>query len=286
VTGQPSLLLVHAHPDDETINNGVTMAHYAAAGVRVTLVTCTLGEVGEILVPELAGLERDKADQLGGYRIGELSTALDALGVGDRRFLGGAGRFRDSGMMGTAGNDHPRAFWRAASDPGVFAAAVAALVQVIDEVRPQVVITYDPDGGYGHPDHIMAHRVTMAAVAAAPGMVRKVYWCAQTHAAVQAGIDALAAHGGTPFDVPADDFTGAVADDLVTTQITALDQLDAKLAALAAHATQVRVDGVFFALSNNVGRAATAVEQYRLAVGEVAGPFDAAGRETDLFAGV
>jgi N-acetyl-1-D-myo-inositol-2-amino-2-deoxy-alpha-D-glucopyranoside deacetylase len=95
------LLLVHAHPDDESISTGATMARYAAQGAQVTLVTCTLGEEGEILVPELAQLSADQADQLGGYRIGELAQAMQALGVTDHRFLGGPGRFRDSGMMGT-----------------------------------------------------------------------------------------------------------------------------------------------------------------------------------------
>ena len=128
------------------------VAHYSADGATVTLVTCTLGEEGEILVPELAQLAADQADQLGGVRIGELADAMRALGVTDHRFLGGAGRFRDSGMIGTPGNDNPRAFWRADKDDEVFTAAVTEAVKVIREVRPQVVITYDPNGGYGHPD--------------------------------------------------------------------------------------------------------------------------------------
>jgi N-acetyl-1-D-myo-inositol-2-amino-2-deoxy-alpha-D-glucopyranoside deacetylase len=163
--------LVHAHPDDESIGTGAVMARYAADGVRVTLITCTLGELGEILVPSLEGLAADRADQLGGYRIAELATAMQVLGVTDHRFLGGAGRWRDSGMIGTSGNDDPRAFWRCASDPASFDEAIAQAVAVIREVRPQVVVTYDENGGYGHPDHIMAHRVAMAAVdaAARPG---------------------------------------------------------------------------------------------------------------------
>src|SRR6185437_14300963 len=103
---------VHAHPDDETIGTGATMARYAADGAQVTLLTCTLGELGEILVPELEGLAWDRADQLGGYRIAELAEAMRVLGVSDHRFLGGAGRWRDSGMMDTPGNDDERAFWR------------------------------------------------------------------------------------------------------------------------------------------------------------------------------
>ena len=99
-------LFVHAHPDDECIGNGATMARYAAAGVHVTLVTCTRGEEGEVLVPELAHLAADKEDALGAHRETELSTAMAELGVRDHRFLGGAGRYRDSGMMGAA---HQRA---------------------------------------------------------------------------------------------------------------------------------------------------------------------------------
>src|SRR3954447_25302407 len=158
VSSDRRLLLVHAHPDDEAINNGATMARYVAEDVHVTLLTCTLGEEGEVLVPELAQLAADEADQLGGYRIGELAAACAALGVTDHRFLGGAGRYRDSGMMGLATNEHPRAFWQADLDE-----AAGHLLEVIREVRPQVMITYDPNGFYGHPDHIQAHRVAMRA---------------------------------------------------------------------------------------------------------------------------
>ncbi len=152
------LLLVHAHPDDESIYTGATMARYAAEGVQVTLVTCTLGELGEIIPPSLAHLAAEKEDRLGQYRIGELAAACAALGVTDHRFLGGPGRWRDSGMMGTEGNDDPRCFWRADVDQ-----AARALLDVIGEVRPQVVVTYDADGAYGHPDHIQAHRVAWRA---------------------------------------------------------------------------------------------------------------------------
>src|SRR3712207_1046230 len=159
VTADRRMLLVHAHPDDETINNGATMARYVAEGAEVTLLTCTLGEEGEVLVPELELLAAEHADQLGGYRIAELRAAMEALGVTDWRFLGGPGRYRDSGMMGTPANAKPRAFWNADLDE-----AVAHAVAVVREVRPQVLVTYDENGGYGHPDHIQAHRVAMGAV--------------------------------------------------------------------------------------------------------------------------
>ena len=136
------LLLVHAHPDDEAINNGATMARYVAEGAQVTLLTCTLGEEGEVLVPELELLAPEHADQLGGYRIAELRAAMDALGVTDRRFLGGPGRYREAGMMGTPANGKPPAFGNADLDE-----AVAHAVAVVRRVRRQVAVTYDADGG-------------------------------------------------------------------------------------------------------------------------------------------
>ena len=159
----PRLLFVHAHPDDETLTTGATIAHYAARGAQVRVVTCTLGEEGEVIGERWAQLAVDQADQLGGFRIGELSAALNALGIDDPVFLGGAGRWRDSGMEGTPPR-HRQRFIDA--DPRD---AVGALVDIIRELRPHVVVTYDANGGYGHPDHIHAHEVTMAAVGASGG---------------------------------------------------------------------------------------------------------------------
>ena len=294
------LLLVHAHPDDETITTGATMAHYAAAGVQVTLVTCTLGEEGEILVPELALLAAGQADQLGGWRIGELAAAMAELGVRDHRFLGGAGRFRDSGMMGDPANAKPRAFWRATTDPELFDAAVTALVEVIREVRPQVLVTYDDNGGYGHPDHILAHRVATAAAAAAadPGVVTggnrwqvaKLYWTAMPSSVLADGLQAVReATDRHPFTVveSAAELGFGCADELVSTAITAApEQVEAKLRALAAHRTQLSVHRPFFALSNNLGQRVEATEYFRLVQGVPAGERDGPGRETDLFAGI
>src|SRR5215467_94464 len=126
-------MFVHAHPDDEAVETGATMAHYAADGAHVTLVTCTLGEEGEIHMPALTQLAAADADQLGGWRISELNAACDILGVSDHRYLGGAGRYRDSGMMGLKTNEHPRCFWRADVDD-----AARLLLEVFDDVRPQV----------------------------------------------------------------------------------------------------------------------------------------------------
>jgi N-acetyl-1-D-myo-inositol-2-amino-2-deoxy-alpha-D-glucopyranoside deacetylase len=287
-------LLVHAHPDDESITTGATMARYAAAGVHVTLVTCTLGEQGEILDDEVRLLEATQADQLGGYRIGELRAALHALGVTDHRFLGGAGRFRDSGMLGTGANAHPRAFWRAASEPAVWATAVAAAVDVVREVRPQVVITYDDNGDYGHPDHVMAHRVATEAVrrAARPGgagepwQVAKLYWTATPRSVLAADREEVRG-SATGFDgAPLGGAALGVPDDTVTTVVDADRFRDAKRAALAAHRTQVTVRGDFYALSNNVGRRISGVEHFRLVHGRPGSDLDAAGHECDLFDGL
>jgi N-acetyl-1-D-myo-inositol-2-amino-2-deoxy-alpha-D-glucopyranoside deacetylase len=287
------LLLVHAHPDDETINNGATMARYVAEGAAVTLLTCTLGEEGEILVPELEQLAADQADQLGGYRIWELRAAMTALGVTDIRFLGGPGRYRDSGMMGTPANEHPRAFWNADLDE-----AVAHAVAVVRDVRPQVVVTYDENGGYGHPDHIQAHRVAMAAVekAADPAYrpdlgtawsTAKVYWCCVPRSVLQRGIDALNATGETMFEgvTDAGDIPFAVEDDEVAAAVDGRAHVAQKDAAMRAHPTQILVDGPFFALSNKLGQEVLGTEYYRLVRGE-RGPVGENGWEDDLFAGL
>jgi N-acetyl-1-D-myo-inositol-2-amino-2-deoxy-alpha-D-glucopyranoside deacetylase len=282
------LLLVHAHPDDETIGTGITMAKYAAEGVEVTLVTCTLGEEGEILLDEFAHLAADKEDALGAHRQTELADAMAALGVADWRILGGPGRFRDSGMIGTPSNDRPEAFWRAD-----LLEAATELVGVIREVKPQVVVTYDDFGGYGHPDHIQAHRVTHYAVTLAaaasfrpdlgePWDVAKVYWTAFPRSVIRAGIESLReTQPENEFaQMNPDDLPFAVDDDLITTTIAGEQYLPQKLAALRAHGTQVNVDGGFFALADNVGSQAFGTEYFRL----VRGAGDA--RETDLFAGI
>jgi N-acetyl-1-D-myo-inositol-2-amino-2-deoxy-alpha-D-glucopyranoside deacetylase len=280
-----SLLLVHAHPDDETIGTGATMAKYASEGVNITLVTCTLGEEGEVLVPSLAGIAADKADQLGGWRMHELAEACKALGVTDHRFLGGPGEYRDSGMMDTPANENPRCFWRADLD-----VAAAQLIEVIREVRPQVVVTYDEFGAYGHPDHIQAHRVTVKALEQTRDIVSKFYYTAVPRSFIEASIVAMKEQGHEFFGgvESADDVPFAKSDDEITTQIDARDFLDAKVEAMRAHATQIEVDGPFFALSNHIGQKAFGLEHYVLMAGEK-GPTDpSTGHdwEIDLFAGL
>lgn len=287
------LLLVHAHPDDETIATGVTMAKYVAEGAHVTLVTCTLGEEGEVLVPELGHLAAHERDELGTHRRVELSQALALLGVSDHEYLGGPGRYRDSGMMGTPANDRPECFWRAD-----LLEAATSVVATIRRTRPQVVVTYDDFGQYGHPDHIQAHRVTSYALvlAAAPSFrpdlgdpweVSKVYWTALPKAAVKRGIDAFVTAGGQGFFglAEGEDLPWALDDDLVTTCVTALDQEPHKMAALRAHLTQVGTENDFFRLSDLVGPEAMGIEYFRLARGRV-GPAGPDGLEDDLFAGL
>jgi N-acetyl-1-D-myo-inositol-2-amino-2-deoxy-alpha-D-glucopyranoside deacetylase len=274
LTQTPRLLLVHAHPDDETIWTGGTIARYAAAGAHVTVVTCTLGEEGEIIPPGLAGLAAGAADQLGGYRIGELRAACRALGVTDHRFLGGPGRWRDSGMAGADTNGHPRAFVR--GDAGE---QVAQLAAILREVRPRVVVSDDAGGGYGHPDHTRAHEITAAACAESTDVAR-VFHVVWSRRATELGVAALAATD-VPYRVPAAAELPATEDELITTAVDVSAQVPEKLAALRAHATQVSVwEGAGLAayvLSDRLARPVVGTEYFVLARGEKA------GAATDLF---
>lgn len=280
-----SILFVHAHPDDETITNGATMAKYAAEGARVTLVTCTRGELGEILPPELAHLAWDREDGLGEYRVGELAAAMKELGVTDHRFLGAPGEYRDSGMVGTEGNDAPDAFWQAG-----LAEAAGRLAAVIREVRPQILVTYNEIGGYGHPDHIKAHQVAMRAVELVEGTdaaVARVYYGVMPRSAVAAALEAVrAAADTTGFTAveSVDELPFVERDEAVTAVVRAEEFAAAKSAAMRAHATQISVAGSFFALSNGLGMEVSGVEYYRQARGGLEAP--GAALRGDLFAGL
>jgi N-acetyl-1-D-myo-inositol-2-amino-2-deoxy-alpha-D-glucopyranoside deacetylase len=278
------IMFVHAHPDDESIASGATMAHYASQGAKVTLITCTAGEEGEIHVPELAQLEAAQADQLGGYRITELAAACAALGVTDHRFLGGAGHFRDSGMMGTEPNKHPRAFWGADLDQ-----AAGLLVEVIREVRPQVLVTYDDNGFYGHPDHIQAHRVAMRATElAGPDAPAKVYWTATPRSVLETGMREFAGAANNPFgDVTnIDDLPFGTPDERIAARIDAQGCAEAKTAALRAHATQIPPTSWLYTIAANFGAEFMGVEYFELAVGEKGPGSGPNGWESDLFAGL
>ncbi len=281
-----SLLLVHAHPDDETINNGATMAKYVAEGARITLVTCTRGEEGEVLVPELAHLASSHDDALGPHREKELAEAMKIIGVSDHRFLGAPHRiWRDSGMMGTEPNSRSDVFWSANIDD-----AAQELVKIILEIRPDVLITYDTNGGYGHPDHIQAHRVAMRAAELARSAgwsIPKIYWNTIPRSVIEEGIAEMKKIGSDFMGVEkAEDFPFAQPDELVTTVVDGGSFVEKKMAAMKAHSTQISVDGPFFALSNNLGLQVFGNEYYTLVHGEKSGPFDDQGRETDIFAGI
>lgn len=269
---QKSLLFVHAHPDDETISTGATMAKYVARGHRVTLVTCTSGEEGEILVAELADLASDKRDKLGEHRQLELKNAMAKLKVTDYRFLGFAGKYRDSGMAETASNTHPQSFINAD-----LLQAASDLVAVIREVKPDILITYDEFGGYGHPDHIQAHRVShyakdLAKVASfKPELgeaheISKLYWTAIPFSHVEKGFAKVAESKSSKFFgvESAIELPFLQKDEIVTTLIDGTEFLEQKLAALREHKTQVDPTSDFFQLAQAVGPEALGFEFYRL----------------------
>jgi N-acetyl-1-D-myo-inositol-2-amino-2-deoxy-alpha-D-glucopyranoside deacetylase len=311
------MLLVHAHPDDETLGNGATMAKYAAEGAQVTLVTCTRGEEGLVLVPELEHLAAHRDDRLGAHRETELAAAMATLGVRDHRFLdtvplpadddgdgddgndaAGGRHYRDSGMAWDA--DH-RAVAAPDTGPDAFARvevdeAAARVAAVVREVRPQVVVTYEPGGGYGHPDHVQAHRVAMRGIelAAADGpggsgwAVPKVYWNVLPEGLIRAALRELAGSEAAPRgwspDGPLPPMV--VPDEDVTTAIDGRDFVDLKRAALEAQPTQVALEGDTVLVGDGARQPIVGVEFYRLVAGEPAGSRDADGRETDLFGGV
>lgn len=274
------LLLVHAHPDDESVMTGATMIAYARQDATVVLVTCTRGEFGEIVAPELAGLREAGPDGLGLHREAELAEALNVLGTARHYWLGGRGRWRDSGIPA---GDHPDSF--AAAD---HEQAVQALVEILRAERPQVVITYDPSGGYGHPDHIQANRVTMAALDPAadpdfapelgpPWQVAKVYWMTLSRTTLQAAADAglLSSLDAVPH---------SSTDEEITAVIDGRQYLSTKVAALGAYRSQVDLQDGFFAAAAIMPE--FAVEHYVLARG-IRGPGTGPHNwEHDLFAGV
>ena len=288
------IMFVHAHPDDETVSTGATIAHYAARDdAHVTVVTCTLGEEGEVRVPQLAQLAADQADQLGGFRYWEYRHATAALGVEDTHFLGGVGRWRDSGMMGLPSNDHPRSFWKAD-----LTVAAGLLVALIRERRPEVLVTYDPDGFYGHPDHIQAHRVAMRAAELSeradwrpelgpPHAFRKIYWTTLPRSVLEAHFETFKSATDNPFEgaeSPAD-LPFGVPDDEVDACVSGdREAAERKMAAMRAYPTQIAAGDWLTVLGEKLGAEAAGAEHYRLVSGERgpgAGPH---GWETDLLA--
>lgn len=249
------LLAVHAHPDDEVIATGGVLARAAAEGRRVKVVTCTDGSRGEVVG---AGMDPEEVfPRLAEVRRGEIADALSLLGVDEHEFLG----YADSGMMGTAGNADPASFWQADVDD-----AVGRLVGILRTFRPSVVVTYDAFGGYGHPDHIQTHRITVLAVEAA-GMramypevgpawrTPKLYYSSFPKSTIAQANAAFAAHGlPSPFgeDVDPDDVPMGTPDELITTVVDVRPHLQAKQAALWAHVSQIAPDSFFMNLPDEM----------------------------------
>ncbi|MDL5157361.1 N-acetyl-1-D-myo-inositol-2-amino-2-deoxy-alpha-D-glucopyranoside deacetylase [Actinomycetospora sp. Odt1-22] len=267
------MVLVHAHPDDETITCGGLMARAVDAGWDVTLVTCTLGELGEVIPPELEHLEG--SEDLAAFRAKELDAACAAVGVTDHRLLGGAGRWRDSGMVATG--EGIRAAAPADLGEGAFAVRadvdlqVHQLVEVLAEVGPDVVVSYDASGGYGHPDHVRAHEIAGGAVERIDPLGERValYATAAAHDEVARGLEALRRRSWLAMPVPAVDDLPTVPDASITVRIALGPARVRKLAALRAHATQITVDDdgsepPAFALSNGLAQPVVASEGFVL----------------------
>ncbi|GAC79686.1 N-acetyl-1-D-myo-inositol-2-amino-2-deoxy-alpha-D-glucopyranoside deacetylase [Gordonia malaquae] len=286
MTGAPlRLMLLHAHPDDETIMTGGTIARYLDEGADVRVVTFTLGEEGEVIGQEWAMLVADGgADQLGGFRIGELAAALSELtptGVDAPRptFLGGAGRWRDSGMAGTASAENPRALFQATQDD-----LVAALRDEIDRFAPHVIVTYDAAGTYGHPDHKRVHEVSVDAISesrAATGYPRKVYESVTQRSALEEGLAGIATIP-VGWRMPAPGELPSYPDQEVTAAVDVSAVLDRKVRGLAAHATQVIVapSGTEYALSNLIAQPIGTAEHF------IRTDVDSPEFESDLFEGI
>jgi len=285
VTDELGLLCVHAHPDDEAISTGGVLARYAAEGVRTAVVTCTGGERGEVVGE---GMDPDEVrPRLSEVRRAELDAALAILGAGPARWLG----YVDSGMMGTDGNADPRSFWQANMDD-----AVRRLVGHFREFRPDVVVTYDAFGVYGHPDHLQTHRVGLLAAEASavaglypdagePWRVRKVYLATIPHSVVLAWHQRLLAQGlESPFGTRADltEPPFGTPDEQVTTVADVVAWLDPKRRALAAHASQIGPDSFFLNIPDDEIEAAFGAEWFIRHRSDV----DAALPEDDLFAGL
>jgi N-acetyl-1-D-myo-inositol-2-amino-2-deoxy-alpha-D-glucopyranoside deacetylase len=278
------LLAVHAHADDETITMGATLAQCADRGIRTAVLCCTDGQLATIYAKDMP--EEETRPRLGEIRRGELQAACAILGVDEVHFLG----HHDSGMAGAESNNDPVAFWRTDLDQ-----AVGQVVRHIRAFRPNVVVSYDAIGGYGHPDHIQTHRVTILAVEAAyqpkmypdagePWRVSKLYYTAFPARAARRAVELAAQLGApSPFgDTAPEDLEFVTRDELVTTTVSAPDQMSRKIAALRAHHSQITDDFPYLAIPEELARDHFSDEYYQLAISHV--PVHVP--ETDLFAGL
>ena len=264
-----TLVLVHAHPDDEAISTGGAMMKAHADGHRVVLVTATRGEVGEIHNMD----EKATRPHLGGVRTKELEKAAGILGVNRSVFLG----YRDSGMVGTADNENPESFHQAPLDE-----AAGRLEAILREERPEVVVTYAEDGTYGHPDHIKAHHVTNAALDLLEKegwRPRKLYYTVIPRSAMKAFAESL------PEEARQDNIGSRIQgtpDELITTKVDVGDYVDRKRAAFGAHVSQNDPNSWFASIAEEIYRLAFGTEYYQLARGKPASDLP----ESDLFAGI
>jgi mycothiol conjugate amidase Mca len=295
---RPSLLTVHAHPDDESIATGGIMARYSRAGVLVTCVTCTGGEEGEIVLPEMDTPEHHA--RLATIRAEELARALEALGPIESRSLG----YRDSGMMGTAANGHPGNFWTADLDE-----AVSHLVRIVREVRPQVIVGYNQFGGYGHPDHIRAAQLAVVAFDRAgdpawypeqldvlePWEPLKRYEVVMDMTRREEVTELLEQRGVRSWLSDDPDETEdqrrereafiermREAQGPKTTSVDVSDHIERKLDAIRAHTTQIRPTDFFLALTADEWRRFAPTEDFTLAESRIGVRIP----EDDLFAGI
>jgi N-acetyl-1-D-myo-inositol-2-amino-2-deoxy-alpha-D-glucopyranoside deacetylase len=280
-----TFMAIHAHPDDEVFGTGGTFARLAHQGVRTVLVTATMGEEGEIVDPTLDEHARKAMfPRLAEVRHQELQAAVDALHIQELRLL----HFRDSGMAGTPSNKHPESFYRATFDE-----AVRRLVAVIREMKPQVMVTYDAFGGYGHPDHIQAHRITNAAFEAA-GEPRcfpelgleswqpsRLYYTAMPRSFIVRAMEEAKA-SGTPgsWDNPAmNTAIMGTPDEIITTRIDVRAYLENKMRAFAAHKTQIAPDSFVFTLPDEQREQALGYEYFVLARSAIAKHDGALGKD-------
>ena len=256
-----TLVAVHAHPDDECLGTGGILARYAAEGVRTVLVTCTDGAVGEISDPALA-----TPDNLAQVRSRELDEAVRILSVSRSVRLG----YRDSGMAGTPDNEDPASLAQADLNE-----VVQKVRHVIEEEQPQVVVTYDERGGYGHPDHIRAHQVAVAASHDVP----KLYYSVFPRSRARQFMERLKAAGiAPPWDPEESEF--GVTDDRITTLVDVSAYVTQKRQALEAHRTQMGENMFFMRLPPDLFAEAFGRETFQ----RVRGPGGSA--ESDLFEGL
>ncbi|MBC8159808.1 MAG: N-acetyl-1-D-myo-inositol-2-amino-2-deoxy-alpha-D-glucopyranoside deacetylase [Roseiflexaceae bacterium] len=281
--GPLCVLFIHAHPDDECLSTGGVLARYSAEGIHTVLTIATGGEEGEIVVPALDTPANHA--RLREIRDGELACSVAHLGVKTLERLG----YRDSGMVDTEANSHPESFHMADKDQ-----AAGRVVALIRRYRPQVLVTYDERGGYGHPDHIACHAATVAAFAAAGDPASypdageawtplKLYYTAFPRRAMLAAWQEMKERGlETPLDTPEFDITRFTQEDeVVTTTVPIQDYTAQKNAAITCHITQIRSDGPFRSMPEDIALRMFGVEHFTLAQTRLEAP---AGLEDDLFA--